>query len=158
MSKIKYESEDINKQWEHFETIYNNVVDKHAPKRLQTRRESKINNKPWLTKGILRSIKVKQKIYKQVLKDQTGTKWEYFKKYRNKLTHIIEASKRIYFKNKIQNNKTQINKLWSVMNNIVNLKSKKTKNSINISHNNTLVTDPSDVANLLIEPILFFCR
>ena len=150
ISAIKYESQDVNKQWEQFEKVYSDTVNKHAPNRLQSRRETKRNDKPWLTKGILRSIKVKHKLFKKTLKDPTDAKWKSFKMYRNKLTHTIEASKQIYYKNQIQNNKNQTKKLWEVMNNIVNLKNKKQKNPINIStDSSTLVTDPNKVANLL---------
>ena len=40
------------------------LVDKHAPVRIVTRAEQKQFNKPWLTTGILKSIKKKQRIYR----------------------------------------------------------------------------------------------
>ena len=63
----------------------------------------KLYKKPWLTKGILKSIKTKQKLYKYIIikSNKVSQEWSYYKKYRNKLTHLIEISKRSYYKSEI---------------------------------------------------------
>ena len=42
----------------------NKIVDKHAPIRLASQSKQRQLNKPWLTKGILKSVKRKQKMYR----------------------------------------------------------------------------------------------
>ena len=56
-----------------------------------------------LPKGILKSIKTKQKLYKYIIikSNKVSQEWSYYKKYRNKLTHLIEISKRSYYKSEI---------------------------------------------------------
>ena len=56
--------------------------------------KSKINRKtipqsPWITKGLLKSINVKNKLYKQYLLRLTGDHLPKFKTYRNKLNNLI---------------------------------------------------------------------
>ena len=42
----------------------NKIVDKQAPIRLASQSKQRQLNKPWLTKGILKSVKRKQKMYR----------------------------------------------------------------------------------------------
>ena len=39
-----------------------NIIDKHIPYRILSRKEQKLNLKPWITKSILNSIKKKNKL------------------------------------------------------------------------------------------------
>ena len=92
---------------------FNSILNIHAPFRLQTRKESKLSKKPWLTNGILKSIKTKQKLYKHIIikTNRASQEWSYYKKYRNKLTHLIETSKRNYFKSEITSCKSNQKKI-----------------------------------------------
>ena len=49
--------------FENFMLIINNLLDKHAPFKEQAKRKEKLIFKPWITKGILISIKQRDKIY-----------------------------------------------------------------------------------------------
>ena len=44
-----------------------NVIEKHAPLQKVSRRQKRILQKPWLTKGLLISIKNKQKMHRNFL-------------------------------------------------------------------------------------------
>ena len=135
--------------WDNFERIYISVLDKHVPLRPQSRKENKTDLKPWLSKAILKSIRIKQKLFKNVIKNPSTGGWNKFKKYRNKLTHIIEQAKRNYFKNKINKTKSNTKKLWKTVNEIINFKPKKLTNNINIcydSENNKI--NSNNVSNL----------
>ena len=52
--------------------IFDNILDKHAPFKKLSKKQAKVQSKPWITKGILKSIKVKDKLYKTYLKTKTG--------------------------------------------------------------------------------------
>ena len=49
---------------DHFTQVISAVIDKHAPLQKALRRQKRIQRNPWLTKGILTSIKQKQKLYR----------------------------------------------------------------------------------------------
>ena len=49
---------------DHFTQLISAVIDKHAPLQKASRRQKRIQRNPWLTKGILTSIKQKQKLYR----------------------------------------------------------------------------------------------
>ena len=56
----------INKQTEIFLNTFSNNVNKLAPFRKITRREKRLKKKPWITRGILKSIKMKNKMFKNL--------------------------------------------------------------------------------------------
>ena len=149
-SDFSFERLSANELWNNFETIFNLVLNKHAPLRLQTRSEAKRNKKPWLTKTILKTIKNKHKLYQKVLKDPSESNWSIFKNYRNKLTHTIENSKRLYFQQQIKYTKSNTRKLWKTVNEIVNLKKSKSKNNINIMDScGKIIKDPKLVSEMV---------
>ena len=48
--------------------IINNLLEKHAPFKEQVKRKEKLRFKPWITNGILISIKQRDKAYKEMIK------------------------------------------------------------------------------------------
>ena len=50
--------------------VVNTTLDKHAPIKEFTKKEEKDKLKPWVTKGIKKSMSVRDKIYKQVIKEK----------------------------------------------------------------------------------------
>ena len=120
--------ECIDKYTEKFIDIFHKTLNIHAPLRKQSRKETKLKNKPWLSKGILISIQQKNLSYKRALKLNDSNTWEQFKVYRNKLTHIKEYAKRLYIKNLVNDNKHDTSSLWKIINKIIHLKNVKKNN------------------------------
>ena len=76
--------------------------------------------KPWITNGILKSIKTKNRLYKQLILHPESQKEVAYKKYRNKLVRIIRVAKKLYYDTKISQNKTNIKQIFKYLNEIVN--------------------------------------
>ena len=49
--------------YDKFVTKFENVVDEFAPMRKASRKENKLRSRPWLTRGLLKSIRIKNKMY-----------------------------------------------------------------------------------------------
>ena len=72
-----------------FNAFYNEVtklINKHAPVKPISKRMIKRSSKPWITKGIRRSINIKSKLFYSGDKDN-------YKIYRNKITKLTRISK-----------------------------------------------------------------
>ena len=96
-------------------------------KKKVTKKQQKSLSKPWLTKGILKSInKVKNETYKQFCKSTDPLKKNElhikFKTYRNTIVKLTHQCKEDYFKSYFENNKKNSKEIW---NGIRNLKHKK---------------------------------
>ena len=61
---------DVDLGFEAFLRLFNTTLDKHAPIKELTKKEEKDKLKPWVTKGIKKSMSVRDKIYKQMIKEK----------------------------------------------------------------------------------------
>ena len=67
--------------------------------------------KPWISNGILKSIKIKNRLYKQFIRHPEKEKA--YKNYRNKLVRFIRSDKKLYYDKKILENKTNMKQTFS---------------------------------------------
>ena len=58
-------ADNFNNVFDYFVNTYKRIVDQHAPLKCLSRKKQRLHNKPWITKGILISIRNKQKMYKR---------------------------------------------------------------------------------------------
>ena len=75
----------------------NQIVIKHAPCKVASQSLRKQLDKPWITKGILKSIKIKQKMFYTHFHSNKISKVSQYKLYANKLNYITMLSKRHYY-------------------------------------------------------------
>ena len=110
-----------------FEQLYfqvSDVIDRNAPLKPLSRKESKFYSKPWITERIKTSINNKNRLYRHYLKRRSNYSHCKYKSYRNKLNHLIKISKRNYYKEYFITNKSNIKEIWKGIRQIITLKSK----------------------------------
>ena len=74
--------------------MFNNISNKHAPlKILKTKNKP---NKPWVTIGLKKSIKMRDKLYKQWLVTRDVSFYDRYKTYRNKIAIINKLYRTSY--------------------------------------------------------------
>ena len=83
--------------------------------------------KPWVTKGILKSINRKNLLYKTYIKSPNIANKKKFTTYRNKLNHLLRLSKKRYINNKIQESVNSMKETWKISNSLIS-KTKGRKN------------------------------
>ena len=105
---------------------YNNFIDKFKelhdqciPLRKCKINKRKVPQSPWITKGMLKSIQNKNKLYKEYLQCPNENRAIKFKTNRNKLNNLIRKSKREYFYSKFKNTRTNIKETWKTINSII---------------------------------------
>ena len=115
----------VNDYFADFISQFSTTLEIHAPMHKFTRKETKLQTKPWLSKEILTSIRYRNKLYRQCLNEQKPSLWEKYKKYRNKVTRMKEQAKKIHFQNVISKNKQNTAKLSKTINDLLHHKNKK---------------------------------
>ena len=93
---------------------FSKIVNQHAPLRPQIRKEIKLNAKPWLSNGILKSIQTKNALFKKRYKKNDPVLMENYKKYCNKLASIKRIAKQNYYAHMIQLNKNDLFKTMAI--------------------------------------------
>ena len=58
------------------------IIDKNAPFKTLSKREKKLREKPWITKGLLQSIGIKNNLYDRYIRKQDQFWYQRYKFYR----------------------------------------------------------------------------
>ena len=135
---------DVDNLFSSFYNKFNKIVNKYAPLKALSKRKAKQLCKPWITKGLSVSIRIKNKLY------ASGDISNY-KVYRNKICSLMRISKQQYYFKFFNTNLTNMKKTWEGINNILGRKWRNAKpiNSIQNSNvGNTVTSDPSEICNI----------
>ena len=132
--------DDVNKSYNTLHDHLLNTIDKHAPLKTLSRKESKNLLKPWITTGIISSIKQRNRYYHVYIKSQQKTWYAKYKTYRDKINHLIRKSRNNYYKNYFSIFKNNSKKVWTGIKSIIS--NKKQRNStINLQVNNQILNE-----------------
>ena len=119
----------VNNDSKQLKSAFQFLLNKHAPLQPLLRRETQINEKPWIGKGILKSIKTKNKVFRSHYRSNDLDKKLFYKIYLNKLTHIKYLAKQSYYKNSIKENEDDSYRIWSIIE-LIDCKNKKCASKI----------------------------
>ena len=82
---------------------------------------------PWITKGLVKSIRKKNALHKRFLAKPTSFRENLYKSYKNKLTHSLRVAKRLYYNKKLYEYKSNAKSTWKLLNDLINKKKSKCK-------------------------------
>lgn len=112
--------EDPSEAYRVFVSIYNKCFP------LKRFKAIKLNvQKPWLSKGLLKSVRKKNSLYKLYLNNPIPENEHIYKKYKNKLNHSLKLAKRLYYVEQIETAKSNIKGIWKILNEILNKRKSK---------------------------------
>jgi len=94
--KIINSNNSIDSKFECFIGKIKEIINKNVTMKKLSKSKLKLQLKPWITKGILKSIRYKNKLYKKLCKNNFNDrlKLQQYKTYLNKLTKIKTISKK----------------------------------------------------------------
>ena len=130
-----------------FSKIYNKLnklVNKHAPLKSLSKRKFKQFSKPWITKGLLKSIKIKNALF------ASGDMVKY-KFYRNKITTLIRHSKKLYYHTYFTQYMNDMKKTWTGINEIMSGNKRKSKPIVGLKrlNGNGVTHNVAELPNVL---------
>ena len=108
---------NIDDLFSSFHRKLNTVVNNHETVKILSKRKIKQLAKPWITKGILTSIRIKNRLY------MSGDHAQY-KNYRNTISKLTRISKKQYYSQFFSNNIKNMQKTWEGINTLLNRKKK----------------------------------
>ncbi len=139
---------NIDIKYDYFHNNILQIIEKHAPLQPLSKKKKKQLLKPWITKGILKSITVKNKLYKKFLKSKDSFWYQRYKYYRNMLHRLIKNSKRLHYNSYFESFKTNSKMIWKGINDLINKSSTSRKTeATSIKVNGNIIKDPKQVAN-----------
>ena len=108
-------------------------------------------SKPWITKGLLKSIRKKNLLYKRFLANPTSYREKLYKSYKNKLTLSLRVAKRLYYNKKLDEYKSNAKSTWKLLNDLINRKKIKCKLPSFFKSNEEGIFNPTHIANRFCE-------
>ena len=108
-----------NDMWREWKTIFNNVVEMHAPTRTRRVRFSK---SPWITPALKRHMHERDILKIKAIQSKDIHDWAAFKKARNSVNSEIKLAKKAYYMNALHENESNVKKTWSIINELTSRK------------------------------------
>ena len=112
-----YSSSDVDESLPRLLQIFNRISNEHAP--LKSVRVKSTSSKPWITSGLKKSMKVRDRLYKKWLSTHNLLFMNKYKLYRNKITSINKFYRISYYK-KVLADSTNSKKMWDNIKFIIN--------------------------------------
>ena len=144
---------DANPQenYDIFIKLVTSAKNKHLPKKIVRFNKKKHKKAKWLTNGILKSINIKDKMYKILAKADNVNEAAYtnlkaeFNAYKKTLRRSINEAKRLYYMRTFELYRNDIKQTWSVIKNTLQ-KNARCPDSTKFVLNNRMITNLDEIA------------
>ena len=143
---------DPNQNYNKLDSILKTALNKHLPAKMVNFKKYKYKKNPWMTQGIMRSIKFRDDLYKK-LKD-TDRSLEIYNTYKINLQTYnrilkqnIRQAKKSYYYECFHKFQRDIKKTWMTIKDILNKSTKKDQFPKFFMVNDIKLDDPRDIAN-----------
>ena len=132
--------------FDQFVNISEKTIDKHALLERMSRKQRKLARKPWISKGILTSIRKKNSMFQTHFITGNTVEKNFFRRYSNMLTKIKSLSKKIYYYSEFVSNKKNLHKTCEIIRSV--LPHKLTlEPPLALKLNDHITDDPNTIAN-----------
>ena len=138
-----YTTNQINVEdlFNRFHSLIIQIIDTHAPVVKYSRKQKRLHQKPWITKGLLVSIKKKQKMRKSHHINGSSCEKYLYKLYSNLLNRLKRLAKRLYYHYQVNACEDNPKKTWDILRSLLPNKSISSALSIN----GEIVSDPAAI-------------
>ena len=137
----------------------NKLLDKYMPWKKLTNKEYKRRFKPWINNHILNKISLKNKKFKKYIRcknpSQKETLRNEFKALNYDILTLTRNSKREYYHKYFTENKNNLQKIWTGIKEVINIKNKVQSHPTCITNKDGVVNNPKKIANCFND---FFCN
>ncbi|MBY0580760.1 MAG: hypothetical protein K2P53_03665 [Rickettsiales bacterium] len=142
------ENSDVNSCFQMFISETTLILDNYAPLKKISIKNFKRRFKPWITKGILKSIQIRNLFQKKMLRSKDIRNINTFKttfmQYKYMIITLIKLSKKMHFKSFFTENVKNLREIWKGINNLINVKSSNhsSPNCLQDNDNEIYITEP----------------
>ena len=136
---------NVNEAFEYFHLTLVGTMDVHCPKKEYSISQDKIIRDPWITQGLINSIKKQKKLYLKQLHSTNPDSVSRYITYRDVLKKLLRQSKLRYFNTKCLEYKQNSKKLWQLVNQVINKIQKKSQVIESLKVDNLLRYSPKEI-------------
>ena len=134
---------DANAAYNGFLQKYTEFYNKSFPIKFCQGKNLKTLHNPWLTTGILKSIKTKSRLYKLFLRKPSHERESSYKSFRNKLTCLVRIARKNYYDNKLDKARSNLKQTWKILNEVINRRVAKSPYPASFTKNKMEISNPT---------------
>jgi exonuclease III len=128
------------------------VINTEAPFKTITLSPKSIKQEPWITKGIIKSSNMLNKLYRKKLsKPINNNAVNKYTQYRNMFNKIKRIAKKTYYNEQINLYQGDIRKTWQMLNTIISKQNDKSNIPNQITVNSNKLSDPIEIADAFLK-------
>ena len=105
---------DTNSKYSSFLTKFSEIYENHFPLKNYKIKQKDIQS-PWISKGLKKSSKQKQKLYVKFLKTKSPESEIIYKDYKNLFEKLRKKSKQTYYQSLLKNYQNDMKRTWQIM-------------------------------------------
>lgn len=143
-----YSSNTIDEAYDNMVKLVKSSVDKHCPIKKVIQNSNNNASKPWLTKGIIKACRRKNRLYYRFVNNRTQENECRYKRYKAVLSNVIAGSKKNYIQTSLQSVRNDTKGTWKVINGIIKTSFKRSVVQDKfLSSSNQEISNPQDIAS-----------
>ena len=150
-SILELNKADPNHSIDNLFTETNKIIDTYLPLKKVLNKDLKAQSKPWITKGIRKSMKRRDKLLKLFIKSHDPAKKELlhtqYKALRNKIVSLMRVSKKTHFRNYFSENAKNIKKTWTGIKSVISIRNASHGQPTSMNVDGEITNDPTKIAN-----------
>ena len=139
-------NEDANMAYNVFIETYKNAYNEAFPLCPITKKKKFQNNQPWMTSGLLKSCKKKNKLYLKFIRQPNESNKKNFIIYRNKFKALKKKAEKLYYELEFQTYNNDLKKQWQIIRTILKTDNKHTRIDL-MDANGVMISDDETKAN-----------
>ena len=130
--------------YNNFIEIFDKIINDNIPLK-NAKLDKKRDQKPWITRDLLRLIVEKNNLYLMVKRSGDMVLDAKYKKFKNWLNNKLRSAEKSFNNSLLESSKHNMSKLWKSLNTIINRKKTIKKNTI-FKHNGIEISDHAEIA------------
>ena len=136
-------ADDAQKAYTNFHDIMTKLYNECFP--LKEFKLGYLTRKPWLSEGMKRQIKIKNRLYRRYLRSDNPEHHMIYKRFRNVLHNKLHIAEKAHYDKLINDNKHNLKKSWKILKDIIN-KKKSSSCFSKFVVNKSITTDKQKIA------------
>ena len=148
---LNIEEGDVNSSLNSFLGHTTSLFEEHVPLVKITRREFNLFHKPWISSGLLTSMRVRDSLFREYLSASSPDIKSFLRSsytfYRNRIVSLLRLSKKLHYSRYFQSNSGNLRKLWVGVREVISSNSSKSDTVISLKLNNSITSEPSIVCD-----------
>ncbi len=139
---------DANTMFNDFAWRLESCINRHAPLKKLSKKETNFKLKPWITPNIIKKIKHRNKLFVQKKKKPNDMNIKYiYNKFRNSVANDIKKSKKDYYSKYFEDCKTNMKKTWKGIKELINTSNKNPTKIDELKVNNNIINENLQLAD-----------